>query len=229
MYHSVGGDGWGPISVETFRRHLEFLTEYYEVVDLPAVVGPDSAEAPQRRVALTFDDGYLDFHSNVRPLLREFEVPATVFVVGETLVDPGFCHDEGAGYTYMSKSQVEDLVDSDLVTVGNHTQTHPDLSALDTETLVDEIEDGRKRLESRLGTTIDRFSYPYSRFNTQSAEIVRQSHEYAVDGNGWVPLTRHTDPCLIPRVFATAEIARLAWRVSDGRSNLFALLRWLRG
>lgn len=227
-YHSVAGDGWRPIPVETFRHHLQLLTECYEVVDLPAVAGPDSADAAQKRVALTFDDGYLDFYTNVFPLLQEFEVPATVFVVGETLDDPTFCHDEGAGYTYMSKSQVLDLVESDLVTVGNHTQTHPDLSTLDSETLVDEVVDARRRLESHLGTTIDRFCYPYTRFNTRSAETVRRSHEYAVVGDGWAPVTKHTDSCLLPRVDDVTKLARLAWRLSDGRTNLFALLRGLR-
>jgi peptidoglycan/xylan/chitin deacetylase (PgdA/CDA1 family) len=229
MYHSVGGDGWGAISIETFRRHLELLTEWYEVVDLPAVVGPDAAEAPEKRVALTFDDGYADFYTNALPLLREFEMPATVFVIGETLVDPTFCHDAGAGYTYMDESQIGTLVESDLVTVGNHTQTHPDVCTLDDETLADEVAGARRRLESRLGTTVDRFCYPYTRYDSQSAAAVRRSHEYAVVGDdGWVPVTRHTDPCLLPRVDAESEVARLAWRLADGRMNLFGLLSGLR-
>lgn len=34
----------------------------------------------EKSIAITFDDGYVDFYRNVYPLLRKYEIPATVFV-----------------------------------------------------------------------------------------------------------------------------------------------------
>lgn len=34
----------------------------------------------EKSIAITFDDGYVDFYKNVYPLLRKYEIPATVFV-----------------------------------------------------------------------------------------------------------------------------------------------------
>ncbi len=68
---------------DTFAMHLKFLRDEFEVVDLADWL--DEARQgnplPQRAVALTFDDGWQDNFSHAFPLLLDFQVPATIFVV----------------------------------------------------------------------------------------------------------------------------------------------------
>lgn len=66
----------------TFRMHLEYLKKSCNVVlldDLIASIKANTAIAPGT-VALTFDDGWKDNYTNAFPLLKEFGLPATVFV-----------------------------------------------------------------------------------------------------------------------------------------------------
>jgi peptidoglycan/xylan/chitin deacetylase (PgdA/CDA1 family) len=70
------------VSVGTFRRQMELVREHYEVLPLDEVVavlrGEQSAKRPV--AAITFDDGYRDFHELAWPILRELGLPATVFI-----------------------------------------------------------------------------------------------------------------------------------------------------
>lgn len=69
-------------TVSTFREICAHLARHYDVVPLERAVVEvgQSRETDRPRVALTFDDGY---ESNLRlalPVLKEFGLPATVFV-----------------------------------------------------------------------------------------------------------------------------------------------------
>jgi peptidoglycan/xylan/chitin deacetylase (PgdA/CDA1 family) len=61
---------------------LEHLRRCYRIVGLDEAVGALREDRPGRgRVALTFDDGLYNFAGAAVPVLREFEAPATVYVV----------------------------------------------------------------------------------------------------------------------------------------------------
>lgn len=179
-YHAVGGDGYDAISTAHFRRDVRFLTDAFHVTDLASLW----SEPPETglEVALTFDDGYRSFFDEVVPVLREFDAPATVFVVSQTLEDDDFVHDAelSPAPSYMTASELASLADSELVTVGNHTRSHPRLSALDDERVVTEIRGAQETLEAHLGVSVDRFSYPHGDYDQCSLATVRESHDYGV-------------------------------------------------
>jgi peptidoglycan/xylan/chitin deacetylase (PgdA/CDA1 family) len=64
-----------------FECDLEFLCRHYELVtyeDLSTALAPRRVGRP--RAILTFDDGFQEWHSIVRPLLLRYGVPAIFFV-----------------------------------------------------------------------------------------------------------------------------------------------------
>ena len=217
MYHSIGGSGHAPIPVERFRRGLRRLVTTYDVVDLPDVI-PSTPER-DRKVALTFDDGYADFYEYVRPLLHEFGVPATVFVPTNCLDDRGFTIDSGDA-SYLTGDQIARLVDDDLITVGNHTMSHPRLSTLDRSTIENEVVGGKEQLEANLETTVERFCYPYGDYDERVVDVVRRSHRYAVTVDIGT-LGDSPDPHRLPRLNATVSAPLLRADVGSHR-------RWLR-
>jgi peptidoglycan/xylan/chitin deacetylase (PgdA/CDA1 family) len=87
-YHGVSTfdeHEWNPdlyMPPQGLRGRLELLArEGYSVLPLQDAVARLCANSlPPRSVALTFDDGMVDFHRVALPLLKEFNFPATVYV-----------------------------------------------------------------------------------------------------------------------------------------------------
>ena len=83
-YHSIDSSG-SPISLseEAFRAHVRFFgsgrVAVVPLADLPSM--PDEQDA----IAITFDDGFLNFTSSAMPQLSHLGFPATVFVVSDAV------------------------------------------------------------------------------------------------------------------------------------------------
>lgn len=212
-YHSVGEGGYGSVTRDRFARDVAYLTSRYEVVDLPAVL----EAGDRKRVALTFDDGYRDFYDHALPVLREHDVPATVFVVADALGDPTFQHDDvpGRAHEYLTESQVRVLVDEPLVSIGNHTRTHPGLATLGGRDEIErEVVGAKRALEEGLGVPVDRFSYPYGSYNGAAVDVVREGHDVAVTSDrGLVAPT--TDRYRLPRIDPARNEAVFRWELTD--------------
>jgi peptidoglycan/xylan/chitin deacetylase (PgdA/CDA1 family) len=64
-----------------FRWQMALLAECFNVMPLyDALRALDAGKLPPRTVCITFDDGYRSVHDLALPILREFKLPATVFV-----------------------------------------------------------------------------------------------------------------------------------------------------
>ena len=85
MYHSISDAAFDPwelcVSPADFAEHLEVLSNRARVFSLGDMLGTlDRRPLPHRSVAITFDDGYADNLHAVKPLLEQYDAPATVFV-----------------------------------------------------------------------------------------------------------------------------------------------------
>jgi peptidoglycan/xylan/chitin deacetylase (PgdA/CDA1 family) len=89
MYHSVPDvecesfiDPEVSIPAATFERHLKVLQRHANVIPIDHALAwmRGEGELPPRAAVLTFDDGYLDNVKVVAPLLRQYGMPATMFI-----------------------------------------------------------------------------------------------------------------------------------------------------
>jgi peptidoglycan/xylan/chitin deacetylase (PgdA/CDA1 family) len=70
------------IHVDDFARQMEHLAARYKPVSLATLLAQLRAGEPDPRcVAVTFDDGYYGVMAHALPVMRQFRIPATVFVV----------------------------------------------------------------------------------------------------------------------------------------------------
>ncbi len=84
MYHRFGEEGDGfSTTASAFDRQLRYLKQHYNVMPLSTVALhlARGVEILSRTAVITIDDGYRDAYSMAAPLLRKYQLPATVFVV----------------------------------------------------------------------------------------------------------------------------------------------------
>ena len=84
MYHRFSQtEEYGKTSRNTLEAHLKYLTRHYKVISLREAVAriSDGGRMPEGAAVITVDDGYRDFYEVAFPLFKQFEVPATLYVV----------------------------------------------------------------------------------------------------------------------------------------------------
>lgn len=188
-YHLVGAGTNLAIDIPAadFRRQMEELAETCEVVPLSEAVaepiGGFSRERP--RVTLTFDDGYENQYAAAWPVLRELRLPLTLFVQVDFVAGrhPGAIR-SGPSLPPLTWEQVAEMASSELVEIGSHTCTHPDLRRLSVSQLRRELVDSRRELEDRLGRPVESFCYPRGQRSRRVEREVARHYELAVVRGG---------------------------------------------
>jgi peptidoglycan/xylan/chitin deacetylase (PgdA/CDA1 family) len=73
----------------------------------------------------------------------------------------------------MSREELRELTRHELIEIGAHTTTHPQLPSLSAPQQLSEIIESRTLLQTITGETVASFSYPYGLFTDESKQIVR--------------------------------------------------------
>jgi peptidoglycan/xylan/chitin deacetylase (PgdA/CDA1 family) len=120
-------------------------------------------------VVITFDDGCETDLTAAAPLLREFGLNGTFYVT------VGFLGRRG----YLSRAQLRELGDLGLE-VGSHSMTHPFLTDLGDEQLIDELAGSKRDLEQILGRPIHHFSCPGGRWDQRVVAKAKQAGYHSV-------------------------------------------------
>lgn len=129
---------------------------------------------------VTFDHGYADTYRNALPVLKEFRIPAHVFLVTD-LVDtknllslPEAINTQPDRDRLMTWDEVATLKESGIE-IGSMTASHPDLTAISEEAAADEIGRSRDTIRGFLGSDADYFCYPFGRMNPHLKEMVKNA------------------------------------------------------
>lgn len=161
IYHRVGGGTTNELDMEVaaFERQLDVLAEH-DVVSLDTALDRLDAGDARPSVVLTFDDGFADVYANAWPLLRERQLPFTIYLatayLGQTMRWESATA-KGTPGRGLSWDQVRRMQDSGLLTLGNHTHHHVRPEHL-TEAELDACSDA---IFARCGVRPRHFTYPW--------------------------------------------------------------------
>lgn len=161
IYHRVGGGTTNELDVSprAFEQHLDALAGH-DVVALDDALDRLEAGDTSPSVVLTFDDGFADVYANAWPLLRERNLPFTIYLatayMGGAMQWEGATA-KGAPGLGLSWDQIRRMQDSGLLTLGNHTHTHVRPEHL-TEAELDACTDA---IYQRCGVRPRHFTYPW--------------------------------------------------------------------
>ena len=136
------------IEPEDFDWQMKYLVEHGyhtispdELYDFLAGTG----RLPDRPVLITFDDGYVDNYTTAYPILKKYNLKATIFVV------TGFL---GKRKGYLTWDQLREM-EKNGITVESHTVTHAPLPQLSDERIREELVESKRQAEKELGHPIE--------------------------------------------------------------------------
>ena len=191
MYHAVSDDMWGfPelfVSPAELEAQLQYLTENgFTTIHFSDLRVIDRIEKP---VLLTFDDGYLDNHTELFPLLQKYNCKATIFVITDSI---------GTHEHYMTWEQAREMADSGLVSIQSHTATHPDLDWRTREQQQEELSRSYDAILEHLDREPYVLCYPTGRYNQNTMDLMKGTYQFGLKMVGGDYVTGE-DPLQIDR------------------------------
>lgn len=166
-YHSVkeSADNEVTISPQMLRTQLKFIKDQgYITLTLSEIKNYilNNSPIPEKSIVITFDDGYMDNYSNAFPILKEFNMVATIFCITSNL----------DGSYYLSEDALKEMSNYGI-DIQSHTVTHPQLNKLTYNQQLTELKESKKTLEYITGKEIDSIAYPYGDFNEDTIKAAK--------------------------------------------------------
>lgn len=163
LYHhlSLNQGMMAPTSVITPKRFEEQIRclkkNGYNSVNFKQLYDfcTNGVRLPIKPFVITFDDGYLSNYELAYPILKKYDVKATIFIVTDwTTRSP-------KTIPHFNWQQAKEMEKSGLIDIGNHTCSHIDCKLASTKKIIYEVSKAEKDIESNLGKRkILSFAYP---------------------------------------------------------------------
>lgn len=191
MYHRVVDrvDGSDPyhlkVSTAAFELQMQYLRDHgYQSLFLEdvALTATNGGLLWSKPVVITLDDGYRDTYVSAFPILRKYQMKATVLLVSGRI---------GSSNTWdVDKAETSPLLDLDEIgemaeydiKFGSHGVTHRSLLDLSPAEAWKEIVESKAALEHMLSSEVRTFCYPYGRTTPALGEMAKRAGYAAACG-----------------------------------------------
>jgi len=140
--------GYTCLSLQQVRQHLQDL----------------SSPLPDKPIILTLDDGYLDNYTNVFPILQQYSMKASFYIITGLV----------GKVDRLTASQIREMAAAGM-DFGSHTITHRFLASLTPTEMKTELTKSKFDLEQLLGTSVDFISYPGGSYNSDTLKFAKEA------------------------------------------------------
>lgn len=149
------------VSPSNFEDQVAYLyAKGYESIALDSLF----EESTNKRIVITFDDGYKDVIDNALPILKRIGFQATVFLIVNNIGKDG----------YLSWDEIK-VLEKEGWFFGSHTLNHKNLTTLSEESAKEEILESKRRLDLGLKKPVVFFAFPVGQFNEEIIKLVEDA------------------------------------------------------
>tara|TARA_B110000114_G_C15093953_1_gene400187 strand:- start:2620 stop:3477 length:858 start_codon:yes stop_codon:yes gene_type:complete len=178
---SISPEDVHSIYPEEFEFQIEYLVANgYKIVSLPEVIHllSNGYNKREKIIALTFDDGHKDNIQYAYPILKKFNVKATMFVLSNYVGKKGWLDEKGnLNIEKVQHGQWWDLLSwdelaeiSDHFWIEAHGKSHRQMSTLAKQELREELLDPMLVIKETLNIQSTVFCYPFGDYNNEVVE-----------------------------------------------------------
>ena len=192
-----------------FEQLLQYLVKKRAIFCFVSEL--DQYEGQSNVFALSFDDGFQDNYQYAFPLLKKYNVKATIYLATQI-----------EGIEKLDTAQIQEMSASGLIEFGAHTQHHVNLLKLSDEEAFAEMQASKKDVEVLVGKCPS-FAYPFGRFNDKHQQMAKKiGFKNAVSTRKKVEAYTETNQFNIPRVSTHGAMNALQMRIAlaKGRYKL---------
>lgn len=172
---------------EGFEQHCQWLSRSRTVLSTDECLATwaETGRMPRASVSLTFDDGLAELAQWAFPPLARYRLPATVFLVAETLTSQGRpvdWVDDPPPWPLQTLTPEQVLAArADGVRFASHSWAHHDLVRLSEQECVRDLRDSRELLEDLLHEPVRLVAYPFGRHDAKVERAARRAgYEFAL-------------------------------------------------
>jgi peptidoglycan/xylan/chitin deacetylase (PgdA/CDA1 family) len=217
VYHRFGPTVKDAMTVRTatFRWQLDYLKQHHHpVIPLRTLISylkGHSPALPPGAVVITADDGHQSVFTEMLPVVREYDVPVTLFIYPSSISNASYA---------MTWAQLGVLRDTGLFDIQSHTYWHPNFRtekrrlsptayrAFATMQLVR----AKTVLGKKLGVEADLIAWPFGIYDDELIEIARQAGYVAGFTLNRRIGTPREEILALPRFLVTDSTSRQAFR-----------------
>lgn len=192
MYHHIDDmnyiDKYYYVKPSSFCSQMKYLYENgYMTLTFENI---KSNEKYQKPVVITFDDGYDDNYLNAYPILKNFGLKATIFLIAQFIDKPA----------YLKCNYIKEM--RDVISFQSHTNCHPNLKTIDKDLIAKECIESKRIIENLTFQNVLAIAYPYGMYNQDVIDTVKKYYTYGITGdNGYY--MHNNDRYTIKRVAIT--------------------------
>ena len=184
MYHSISSAAGArfrqfTVSPASFAEQMAFLhRQRYTPLTVTQYIQARSQGASalvERPVILTFDDGFADFFTDALPVLRQYNLTATLYITTAFVggVSSWMRREKETARRMLNWQQVREIA-AHGIECAAHTHTHPQLDTLSLRAARNEMARSKSLLEDHLGQAVRSFAYPYGYYTVRLRHAARE-------------------------------------------------------
>jgi len=204
MYHKIEEhkEGLKGICVrpKTFDRQMKYLySRGFRTIPFKQLVEilKTKSKIPKKVFVLTFDDGYENNYTDAFPILKKYNFTATIFLNAGAIGKHYEYPRSGPAQKHLSAEQITEM--SELIDFGSHCITHPVLTQISFNEVLEEIKTSKTIIEKITKKPVDTFCYPYGEYDRNIVDTVKKYYSGACTTKSCL-VSENTDPYLIPRI-----------------------------